>query len=159
MTKQEEILKYLSLVKDPEIPAVNIVELGIVRNVRQEEDKTIVEITPTYSGCPAMKLIQDEILAALREKGFENVTIEVVYSPAWTTDWMSKETKEKLRQYGIAPPVDNAGDALTMDYEKVSCPYCNSTDTQMRSRFGSTACKSLYYCNSCNQPFEYFKSF
>lgn len=147
---------------DPEVPALSILDLGIVREVEISDDHIQVDVTPTYSGCPAMKTIENEIISALRSKGFNNVSIRTVYSPVWTTDWLTEQAKEKLKNYGIAPPAKGADEEfipLMLSAEQVSCPYCNSADTVLRSRFGSTACKSLYFCNSCKQPFEYFKRF
>jgi ring-1,2-phenylacetyl-CoA epoxidase subunit PaaD len=160
---KDEILNFLEDVKDPEVPALSIMDLGIVRDVEISEGYIEVSITPTYSGCPAMKAIQDEIISVLRSKGFDNVGVRTVYSPVWTTDWLSEEARGKLKDYGIAPPLKAGGDEefipLMINTESVSCPYCNSDDTILRSRFGSTACKSLFFCNSCKQPFEYFKRF
>lgn len=151
---KEEILKLLEEVYDPEIPVLNIVEMGIVRNVNESDNGYEIEITPTYSGCPAMKTIEDEILDLLHSEGVEKAKIKKVYSPPWTTDWMSEETKLKLREYGIAPP---GGSAEEFILKKITCPFCKSTNTKLTSEFGSTSCKSLHYCNECSQPFEHFK--
>lgn len=161
-TEKDKILSYLEDVMDPEVPALSIMDLGIVRDVEVSSGRIEVMITPTYSGCPAMKAIQDDIISTLRAKGFSDVTVRIVYSPVWTTDWLKDEAKRKLKDYGIAPP-SKGGDEefipLMINTDNVSCPYCDSSDTVLRSRFGSTACKSLYFCNSCRQPFEYFKRF
>ncbi len=157
----DQILEILREVKDPEIPAVDVVELGIVRGVEQSGRKVTVDITPTYSGCPAMKMIEDEIVAALSLRGFE-AEVRIVYSPAWTTDWLSAETKEKLRLAGIAPPHVVETQPLVMlerSRRAPACPYCGSSNTEERSEFGSTACKSINFCNGCHQPFDSFKSF
>lgn len=154
------VLETLSQISDPEIPVVNIIEMGMIRDVKIEEDEIKVLLTPTYSGCPAMRQIEDDILYTLGKKGFSDVTIETVLSPAWTTDWLSKETKEKLKNYGIAPPVKNSSDDIfniISTTQTVNCPFCDSSKTELKSFFGSTACKSLYYCNNCQQPFEHFK--
>ncbi|MCX6169577.1 MAG: phenylacetate-CoA oxygenase subunit PaaJ [Ignavibacteriales bacterium] len=143
-----EIINLLSEIYDPEIPVINIVEMGILRNAFYENEKLIIEITPTYSGCPAMKVIEDEILDLMHSNGYKNVEVKKSYLPAWTTDWMNLETKNKLREYGIAPPENRAD---------VECPFCGSSNTKLTSIFGSTACKSLHFCNSCVQPFERFK--
>ena len=146
---------------DPEVPVISVVELGIVRDVSVSDEGVVVDITPTYSGCPAMKMIEDDIVAALRAHGVAAVRVRTVHSPAWTTDWMSDAAKEKLRAYGIAPPSPTRGDELVplrRRAERVRCPYCDSAHTEMRSEFGSTACKSIYYCTACLQPFELFKS-
>ncbi len=165
----------LQLVKDPEVPVLSIVELGIVRAVQADPDtgSVTVTITPTYSGCPAMKVIEDGITAALRGAGFSEVKIETVYAPAWTTDWISERAREKLRQFGIAPPgmvqLEAArrqdGKAATDSMpsgrpaDLPSCPYCGSSETGVVSEFGPTACKALHVCRSCKQPFERFKTF
>ncbi|MGE5680211.1 MAG: 1,2-phenylacetyl-CoA epoxidase subunit PaaD [Bacillota bacterium] len=159
---REDIIGILSEINDPEIPVVNIVELGIVRDVEIGNGLLEIFITPTYSGCPAMHMIKDEIIKKLNARGFPYVIIKTIYSPAWTTEWLSDETKEKLRQYGIAPPgkQDKVPFVpLTIAIEKINCPYCGSEKTELKSRFGSTACKSFYYCSSCLQIFEHFKSF
>lgn len=155
-----QIFEFLEEITDPEIPVVNIVELGIVRDVRYQSDSLQVDITPTYSGCPAMKVIESAIFSTLQEKGFENVVIKTVFSPPWTTDWLTEEAKQKLKEYGIAPP-EKTGESTWIPFsnknKKVSCPFCDSPQTELTSEFGSTACKSLYYCNNCEQPFEHFK--
>lgn len=157
---KEQIWNWLAEILDPEVPVLNIVELGIVRDVLIEEKKIIILITPTYSGCPAMKVIEDNISQKLKEKGINDLKIQTVLSPAWTTDWMSTEAKEKLRQYGIAPPIktrDNNNDTMFAKIKNIVCPNCGSRNTVMKSRFGSTACKALYFCNDCLEPFDYFK--
>jgi len=160
LVSKEKILEFLTVVKDPEVPVLNIVEMGIVRDAKINDKSLSIDITPTYSGCPAMNLIEDQIITALNKKGFDNITINTVLSPAWTTDWMSEKTKHKLKAYGIAPPERSSEielDPLKVADKVVECPYCDSTKTELKSEFGSTACKSLYYCNHCRQPFEHFK--
>ena len=151
----------LESVCDPEIPVLTIEDLGILREVRwQEADQTLeVVITPTYSGCPAMNAIEVNIRAALQEAGFERVKITTVLSPAWTTDWLSDSGRQKLEQYGIAPPADSSQDkkALLGERQILRCPQCQSTNTEMISQFGSTACKALFRCKDCLEPFDYFK--
>ncbi len=156
---KEHIWSLLEEVCDPEIPVLTIVDLGIVRDVKINDDALEVVITPTYSGCPAMNMIEVNIKALLQEKGFEKVTVTTVLSPAWTTDWLSDAGREKLRAYGIAPPQGSSEDktALFQDEKEVPCPQCNSINTKMTSQFGSTACKSLYKCKDCLEPFDYFK--
>jgi ring-1,2-phenylacetyl-CoA epoxidase subunit PaaD len=157
----EALLDILRTVKDPEVPALDVVELGIVRDVREDGGRVIVEITPTYSGCPALGMIEDDIVAALRAGGYENVEVRKVYSPAWTTDWLSGEAKEKLRAYGIAPPHTREAEPLVVlerARRTVACPFCGSSNTEEKSEFGSTACKAINFCNSCHQPFDSFKS-
>lgn len=161
MKSIDEIWKILERIPDPEIPVISVVELGIIRALRMEEHKLIITITPTYSGCPAMSVISIDINNHMRENGINDFQIETVYQPAWTTDWMSKEAKEKLRVYGIAPPneqIKHKLNVLTGDHdEEVNCPHCGSADTSLTSQFGSTACKALYKCNNCLEPFDYFK--
>ncbi len=163
MITRDELLDALREVKDPELPVVDIVELGIVRDVAIDGDSVRVDVTPTYSGCPAMLVIEQDIVDALSAKGFPQVKVKNVFSPAWTTDWLSAETNEKLRGYGIAPPAIAAGEVggLVMLRRRatVACPYCGSSNTEEKSEFGSTACKAIHFCNSCNQPFDYFKPF
>ncbi len=155
---KEHILHLLEDVKDPEIPVLNVVEMGIVRDVEVNDSQTTVYITPTYSGCPAMKTIEDEILDVLYSSNIENASVKKVYMPAWTTDWITEEAKQKLKDYGIAPPDKLEKNDLKSLFDKKSeCPFCKSADTKLTSEFGSTACKSLHYCNNCNQPFEHFK--
>jgi len=159
MQSTQEIWNFLSEVPDPEIPVLNVVEMGIVRDVRIDEHGVEVVITPTYSGCPAMKTIEEDIAEVLKEKNISPYRIITVLSPAWTTDWMTSEAREKLRQTGIAPPEGNSADkALLMGRVRtIPCPRCKSTHTLMISQFGSTACKALYRCESCLEPFDYFK--
>ena len=158
MVDTNQIWKYLEEVSDPEIPVLTINDLGIVRNVSIEGDLCKVTITPTYSGCPAMKRIEDDIVEKLNEKGIENVEVDLVLSPAWTTDWMSEKGKAKLKECGIAPP-ENEVDKSTLfaDPIVVPCPRCGSKNTKMISQFGSTACKAHYQCNDCMEPYDYFK--
>jgi len=155
----EQIWKDLQEVCDPEIPVISVVELGVVRNIEKTPGGITVTITPTYSGCPAMKVMEDDIAAKLEEKGYKNVTVKTVLSPAWTTDWITEAAKEKLRAYGIAPPPQSTADknALLGRPKEVKCPRCGSTHTEMISQFGSTACKALWRCTECMEPFDYFK--
>lgn len=150
----------LATVKDPEVPVLSVVELGIVRDVEFDGDETVIVVTPTYSGCPAMKVIEDDILAALRAHGIDNARVKTVYAPAWTTDWMSDEAREKLRAYGIAPPgrAEHGGLVTITRRATVACPFCGSTNTVHTSEFGSTTCKALHVCRDCTQPFEEFKA-
>ncbi len=158
--RKKEIINLLHQVKDPEVPVIDIVELGIVREVHTDVSPIRIEITPTYSGCPAMRVIEEQIREVLQKNGIAEVEIRTVHSPAWTTEWMSEETREKLRVYGIAPPgrlSESAADPLAVLDRIVACPLCGSEDTELTSEFGSTACKSLYHCRNCCQPFEHFK--
>ena len=155
----ENVKALLSVIPDPEIPVISIAELGILRDVSKQGDKFLVTITPTYSGCPAMKAIENEIAAVLKENGIDKFEIKYTYSPAWTTDWMNDAAKEKLRAYGIAPPEKSTSDkSVLMVQQKIkTCPRCGSGNTEMISAFGSTACKALYRCKNCGEPFDYFK--
>ena len=157
---KETILHILEEVTDPEIPVLTVEDLGIIRDVIIKENGHIeVVITPTYSGCPAMNMIEVNIKAALQEKGYHDFSVRTVLSPAWTTDWISPNGRAKLKAYGIAPPVDGSVDknALFGEGPTVECPRCGSKDTKMLSQFGSTACKALYQCQECKEPFDYFK--
>ena len=158
---REELLMILDDVKDPEVPAVSVVELGIVRDVVANEAGVEVTITPTYSGCPAMREIESDIRDALAAHGLGPVEIRVVYSPAWTTDWIGPAARAKLEAYGIAPPGPAPRDELVLlerRTRRVRCPFCKSAETDRKSEFGSTACKSIWFCRSCRQPFEEFKA-
>lgn len=158
MVTTNEIWGYLEEVFDPEVPVLTVVDLGVVRDVQLEGEHCKVTITPTYSGCPAMKRIEDDIIEKLHEKGVDNVSVDLVLSPAWTTDWLSENGRKKLHEYGIAPP-ENEPDksVLFADPIVVPCPKCGSKDTRLVSQFGSTACKAHYQCNACLEPFDYFK--
>ena len=153
----------LSTVMDPEVPALSVVDLGIVRDVDVDPEGAVtVAITPTYSGCPAMHMIEEDITAALRAGGWTNVNIRIVYAPAWSSDWIGPDARRKLEAYGIAPPARSAAGAPLVPLRRrgpsVVCPFCGSRETTMRSEFGPTACKALMYCNECEQPFELFKA-
>ena len=146
-------------VLDPEVPVLSIDDLGVLRDVSVGEDGAVdVVITPTYSGCPAMEAIRDDLIAALQSNGFPEVRIRTVLSPAWTTDWMSDAGRRKLEAYGIAPPTGRHPGPVALTLA-VQCPRCGSTNTRELSRFGSTACKALWQCRSCAEPFDHFKAF
>ena len=147
---REHILELLQNVTDPEIPVISVMDLGIVRDVIVEDNSLEIVITPTYSGCPAMLEIEKEINNALKTDGITEFKISTVLSPAWTTEWMTEEGKRKLKEYGIAPPNPT-------NPEDIQCPQCESKNTKLVSEFGSTACKSLFKCNDCLEPFDYFK--
>ena len=161
----KDIYDLLEQVTDPEIPVLSILDLGIVREVIIHPNETIeVIITPTYSGCPAMDAIATDIKFKLIEKGIKNVKVSYTLSPAWTTDWMTTAGKEKLKSYGIAPPQEitdrnsqRINKLLFAETEGIECPHCHSTNTKLISEFGSTACKALYQCQDCKEPFDYFK--
>ena len=156
----EQIYKWLAEISDPEIPALSILDLGIVRDVVFIDDgkEITVTITPTYSGCPAMDLISMQIRMGLMSRGYKKVNIEMQLAPAWTTDWITEEGKIKMKTYGIAPPVRKSKEALGLfEEDEIACPRCNSNHTEMVSQFGATSCKSMYRCMDCKEPFEHFK--
>ncbi len=159
MPTKKNILQLLSQIPDPEIPVITIAELGVIREVLINADEIEIKITPTYSGCPAMKQMENDIKNILKKNGFEKIKLTTVYSPPWTTDWLSTEAKEKLRAYGIAPPEHSTQDKswLSGKPKTVNCPRCKSSHTKLISQFGSTACKALYQCEDCLEPFDYFK--
>jgi len=157
---KENIWSILETVTDPEVPVLSVTDLGIIRDVKTSDDEVEVTITPTYSGCPAMDVISMNVRLALLSHGYKNVRIKQVLSPAWTTDWMSEEGKRKLKEYGIAPPNPRqqvCNEQIFAPNEAVQCPHCNSYHTHRISEFGSTACKALYRCDDCKEPFDYFK--
>jgi ring-1,2-phenylacetyl-CoA epoxidase subunit PaaD len=158
MVTKEQIWEWLEEVCDPEIPVLSVIDLGVVRDVQFENKSWMITITPTYSGCPAMKVMEDDVKSKLEENGIDNAKVRTVLSPAWTTDWLSERGKTKLREYGIAPP-ENEVDKSVLFAEPtiVPCPKCNSINTRMVSQFASTACKAHYQCNECLEPFDYFK--
>jgi ring-1,2-phenylacetyl-CoA epoxidase subunit PaaD len=154
---RDKVWSVLSLVNDPEIPVLSVMDLGIIRDVIITNDIITVWISPTYSGCPAMDVIGIQIKLALAAAGFTNIEVNQVLSPAWTTDWMTEAGKEKLKAYGIAPPVRKTFDKMYLEELIVACPQCNATNTSVISEFGSTACKALFKCEDCLEPFDYFK--
>lgn len=157
--------KWLEEIPDPEIPVVTIMDLGIVRyaNVIDEDKSGMpldveIGITPTYSGCPAMDMIAMQIRMKLASHGIANLKIQEILSPAWTTDWISEDGLRKMKEYGIAPPQRKSSQSLNLfEEDKVICPRCDSDNTILISRFGSTSCKAMYKCNDCHEPFEHFK--
>lgn len=167
---ETEVWRWLAQIPDPEIPAISITDLGIVREVRWDEAKAppclVVTVTPTYSGCPATEVIADAIREKLEQEGVADALVRMQLSPAWTTDWLAPAAKEKLRRYGIAPPAGPA-DEQVIDISRlrrravadprIACPQCGSTHTELSSQFGSTPCKALYVCRACREPFDYFK--
>ena len=163
----KEVWHWLSEVPDPEIPVISLTDLGIIRDVEWRDDTLVVTVTPTYSGCPATTVINLDIETALTGKGLAKVKLERRLSPAWTTDWISAEGREKLRDYGIAPPIDDtAADGVLMkridrlsgrSNLTIACPRCGSANTEKISQFGSTPCKASYRCTDCLEPFDYFK--
>ena len=162
MLTKDAALAVIGTVPDPEVPVISVVELGIVRDVRVDDAGAVaVTITPTYSGCPAMFEIEKDIRTALEAAGATSVSVQTVLSPAWTTDWIGPDAREKLRKYGIAPPgkAEQGGlITLTRARQPVTCPWCGSRDTELKSEFGSTACKAIHVCKACRQPFDEFKA-
>lgn len=155
---EQEIWELLEQVKDPEVPVLSVVDLGIVRALEYKNDAWEVTITPTYSGCPAMRTIEKEIEALLLEKNIPLHGVKTVLSPAWTTDWISEKGRANLKAYGIAPPENEVDKSVLFAKPLViPCPKCDSHNTKMVSEFGSTACKAHYQCNDCFEPFDYFK--
>jgi ring-1,2-phenylacetyl-CoA epoxidase subunit PaaD len=157
LSREEQIWRWLAEVPDPEIPVVSVVDLGMIRGINMADDAVEVEVAPTYSGCPATEVIEDSIVAKLRDEGVHGATVRRVLSPPWTTDWISQPGREKLAAFGIAPPVDAAGKRALLGKSPIRCPRCGAADTTLVSEFGSTACKASYKCDDCLEPFEYFK--
>ena len=155
----EELLPIFELIEDPEIPVLNVLDLGIVRSAILIDGCVEIRLTPTYSGCPAMDMIAVNIQSALQQAGYKKVNITMVLAPSWTTDWLRPEARKKLLAYGIVPPMEKSTDKsfLSQEKKRVPCPRCDSTQTELLSLFGSTACKSLYRCMNCLEPFDYFK--
>jgi len=156
----DHVWNILKDVPDPEVPVLTVQDLGIIRDIHLRGEEVEVIITPTYSGCPAMDMIAANIRLVLLENGFKNIRVTTVLSPAWTTDWMSEAGKQKLKAYGIAPPNPKqqvCNNELFAPHEVVQCPRCDSYHTHRISEFGSTACKALYQCEECREPFDYFK--
>ena len=160
-TRSETAWQVLSTVLDPEVPVLSVLDLGLVRGVHEHADTLEVVLTPTYSGCPATEVIEQQIRAALQGAGLAPLQITWQRAPAWTTDWISEDGKRKLRDYGIAPP-GPAGDVVPLRFvpraPKLDCPRCGSANTERLSAFGSTACKATYRCRACGEPFEHFKA-
>ena len=156
---EQDVWEALESVKDPEIPIISVTEMGIVREVEVLGDGVKVAMTPTFSGCPAIHVMKTDIETRLREVGFENIEVKTVLSPPWSTDWMTDEAKAKLKAFGVAPPAPGGGSVGNVTFfAPVACPYCDSMDTSVKNTFGPTLCKSIYYCNACNEPFESFKT-
>lgn len=158
MTEQQ-VLELVGEIPDPEIPVLTLADLGVIRSVNIDSDRVTVDVAPTYSGCPATEFIEASIVSVLGEVGFANVATRRVLTPPWTTDWISDAGREKLKNYGIAPPDDAAESKRGLFHQEleIACPRCASTETQRVSEFGSTPCKASYKCNACLEPFEYFK--
>lgn len=145
----------LESVKDPEIPVLSVVDLGVIADVRIGEDTVAVDITPTFAGCPAIEVMKRDIHTAVKETGADVVDVRVVYDPPWTSERLTEEGRRKLKEFGLAPPGPRCG--RTPNLDKVPCPFCDSPDTELESMFGPTLCRSIHYCNNCLQSFEHFK--
>lgn len=155
---EADIWTLLDEVKDPEVPVVSVVELGMIRGIANDNGEWVVDVTPTYSGCPATEMIEESIEDALLLAGIRNGRIRRVLTPAWTTDWITEAGRRRLKAFGIAPPVGSASKLTLKGMDEViACPQCESTRTERISEFGSTACKALYRCLDCREPFDYFK--
>ncbi len=153
------IWEILATVMDPEVPVLSVVDLGVIRNIEfiADPENTVINITPTYSGCPAMDVISMQVKMSLLNAGYKNIITNQALSPAWTTDWMTENGKQQLKAYGIAAPVGKSFDNAYLEDMHIECPQCNSMNTVLVSQFGSTACKALFKCNDCKEPFDYFK--
>jgi ring-1,2-phenylacetyl-CoA epoxidase subunit PaaD len=153
-----EIWNLAATVVDPEVPVVTIEDLGVLRHVQLTDNGgVVVQLTPTYSGCPAIDAMRDDVVSVITEAGYTDVRVDVVLAPAWTTDWISQSGRDKLEAYGIAPPAPRRTDGKVNLGLGIRCPRCESLHTRQTSRFGSTACKALYVCQRCHEPFDYFK--
>ena len=153
----DRVWQALEEVKDPEIPVISIVELGLIRQVGYSAGRLVVTLSPSFVGCPALDVMRRDVALRLQELGEEQVEIKTVFSPPWTSDWITPAGREKLRGFGLALPPYHGGDLTTVLQQAAWCPYCESQDTELKNSFGSTPCRSIYFCNSCTQPFEQFK--
>jgi ring-1,2-phenylacetyl-CoA epoxidase subunit PaaD len=155
---EPHLIEVLKTVSDPEIPVLTVLDLGVIREASEKDNVVSIKLTPTYSGCPAMDVIGDDLKAAFKPLGKE-VNVELILSPAWSTDWISEEGLQKMEEYGIARPLSETADkdVLLGNAKKVICPQCKSKNTHLVSQFGSTACKALFKCDDCQEPFDYFK--
>ena len=153
----QAIWRALESVKDPEIPVVSVVEMGIVRDVALAGETATVTMTPTFSGCPALDVMREGIKTAVLALGIPSVTVNVVLAPPWTTDWITAEAKAKLKQFGLAPPPQHGGNLDIIFYDIAPCPRCDGKNTSLKNGFGSTLCRAIYYCHDCQDPFEQFK--
>ena len=152
-----DIWDTLQQVKDPEIPAISLVELGIVRDVVVDDECVSVTITPTFSGCPALNVMIQDVKAALLAQGAAQVDVKTVLAPAWTSDWISAEGKRKLKQFGLAPPRQHGGNLIMTFFDVIACPRCDSKNTTLKNSFGTTLCRAIWTCNHCQETFEQFK--
>lgn len=159
MRLREELLwDALQEVKDPEIPAISLVEMGIVREIELKGNEIVVTMTPTFSGCPALVEMKTLIKEKMLEMGADSVEVKSVLSPAWTSDWITEDGRRKLKAFGLAPPPQHGGNIVLTFFDPVTCPYCDSQNTSLKNSFGSTLCRMIYYCNDCQDSFEQFKA-
>lgn len=156
--REEELWDALQEVKDPEIPAVSLVEMGIVREVLLTGRQVVVTMTPTFSGCPALVEMKTLIKDKMLEMGADSVEVKSVLAPAWTSDWITEAGRRKLKAFGFAPPPQHGGNIVLTFFEPVTCPYCDAQNTSLKNSFGSTLCRMIYYCNDCQDSFEQFKA-
>lgn len=158
MITESAVWQQLEQIKDPEIPVVSLIEMGIVRAVQIDNESVTVTITPTFSGCPALVVMRQEIEKGLRQLGAAQVTVRTVLSPAWSSDWITEEGRQKLQGFGLAPPPKIGSRSMMLTFfDPVACPRCHSTNTSLKNSFGSTLCRAIYLCNECREPFEQFK--
>ena len=155
--KSDRIWEILEQIKDPEIPVVSVVEMGLIRNVGIDGDKVTVTMTPTFAGCPALQVMKQAVEENLKDSGAREVEVKMTFSPPWSSDWILPEGRRKLREFGLAPPPRHGGDVRAGLMEEVACPYCDSQKTTLKNSFGPTLCRAIYYCENCQQPFEHFK--
>jgi ring-1,2-phenylacetyl-CoA epoxidase subunit PaaD len=153
----DKVWQALEQVKDPEIPVVSVVEMGLIRSAGWDGDTLVISMTPTFAGCPALQVMQEEIAARLLESGAGRVDVRLTYSPPWSSDWITPSARLKLKQFGLAPPPMLGEAELDVLFEQVSCPFCGSQDAELKNSFGPTLCRAIYFCNRCRQPFEAFK--
>ena len=153
-----DVWRVLERVTDPEIPVLNVVDMGIIADVRLEGRGVVVDVTPTFSGCPALDVIREDIASALKDMGEGDVTVNIVYEPQWTSERLTARGRQKLKEFGVAPPQKACCSSSMPKLEKIACPYCDSTNTDLESLFGPTLCRSIHYCRDCLQSFEHFKT-
>jgi ring-1,2-phenylacetyl-CoA epoxidase subunit PaaD len=158
VTEKIDVWRALDEVMDPEIPVVSMVEMGIVRDVQIDGSAVVVQMTPTFAGCPALEMMRGAIVEKLRGLGFEQVEVKTVLSPPWSSDWITEPARAKLRAFGLAPPPLHGGNVNLFFPSQVACPYCGSTNTRVTNQFGPTLCRAIYFCRGCRQPFEQFKA-
>ena len=153
----QQVWQILEQVKDPEIPVVSVVEMGLIRQVALDKNHVFVSMTPTFAGCPALQVMRSEIETRLQQAGADNIQVQITLSPPWTSDWITTEARKKLKAFGLAPPPQHSGDFERLLQETATCPYCDSQNTLLKNDFGPTLCRAIYVCQDCKQPFEQFK--